>query len=140
MLRNPNKRDIGKESDGFTSAEEQLYVRSRSVVSRVIGGETLIVPVRGKVGDLASIYSFNGTGSLIWKTLESPKALADVSSMVADEYDVSYEQAQEDVEKFVSEMISVGLVEFCAPAAKAGAQSSGQEQLRHETFGIADSH
>ena len=41
---------------------EQIFTRSRSVVSRVVAGETLIVPVRGKVGDLASIYSFNGSG------------------------------------------------------------------------------
>lgn len=32
------------------------YIRSDSVVSRVIAGETLIVPVRKGVGDLASIY------------------------------------------------------------------------------------
>ena len=53
----------------------QLFVRSQSVVARCVGGETLIVPVRGKVGDLASIYSFNPTGSLIWQSLESAKSL-----------------------------------------------------------------
>ena len=49
---------------------DEIFVRSRAVVARVVAGETLIVPVRAKVGDLASIYSFNGTGSLIWKLLE----------------------------------------------------------------------
>ena len=39
------------------------YVRASSVVSRVIAGETLIVPVRGGVGDLASIYSLNEVAS-----------------------------------------------------------------------------
>ena len=38
------------------------YVRSESVVSRVIAGETLIVPVRRGLADLASLYSFNPTG------------------------------------------------------------------------------
>ena len=46
--------------------KEQVLVGSRAVVARVVAGETLIVPIRGKVGDLASIYGFSGTGSLIW--------------------------------------------------------------------------
>ena len=44
----------------------QSYVRSESVVSRVIAGETLIIPVRKGVGDLASIYSLNEVASTIW--------------------------------------------------------------------------
>ncbi|MGA7169961.1 MAG: PqqD family protein, partial [Candidatus Sulfotelmatobacter sp.] len=68
---------------------QPVYVRSQAVVSRRISGETLIVPVRGKVGDLASIYSFNETGSLIWQSMESPKSLADLISAVQQEYAVS---------------------------------------------------
>ena len=60
------------------SRDERL-IRSGSVAARVVAGETLIVPIRGKVGDLASIYSFNGTGTLIWKLLESPKTLTELA-------------------------------------------------------------
>ena len=48
-----------------------IYIRSEAVVSRLIGGETLVVPVRGGVGDLASIYSFNEIGTMIWEALAS---------------------------------------------------------------------
>jgi hypothetical protein len=90
---------------------EQVLVRSQSVVARVVAGETLIVPVRAKVGDLASIYSFNGTGTLIWKLLASPKTISQVAAAVAEEYDVEPAQAERDVTDFVSEMKGVGLVE-----------------------------
>ncbi len=63
--------------------KEEIFIRSQSVVARVVGGETLIVPVRAKVGDLASIYSFNGTGSLVWKLLESPRTVAQLAAAVA---------------------------------------------------------
>ena len=98
-----------------TSTEPAL-VRSRSVVSRVVAGETLIVPIRGKVGDLASIYSFNGTGSLIWKLLESPRTVAELVTAVEKEYDVEPQQAERDVASFVDEMKAVGLVEVPAMA------------------------
>lgn len=100
--------------------KNQAFIRSQSVVSRVIAGETLIVPVRAKVGDLASIYSFNGTGSLIWKLLESPMTVTDLAAAVAREYEVDPDRAEHDVTEFVGEMKAVGLVEVAASMAMAG--------------------
>lgn len=96
------------------------WVRSESVVARVVAGETLIVPVRSKVGDLASIYSFNHTGTLIWKLLESPRTVAELISAVAREYEVEPATAEPDVLAFVEELKSVGLVSAPAPVAMAG--------------------
>src|ERR1035437_158220 len=100
MLRKTNKGDC----DLPTEPGEQIFVRSRSVVSRVVAGETLIVPVRGKVGDLASIYSFNETGSLIWKLLDTPRAVGELVGAVAEEYQVDTEKVRQDVLRFLSEM------------------------------------
>jgi len=102
-----------------TMLRDEILIRSESVVARVVAGETLIVPVRAKVGDLASIYSFNGTGSLIWKLLESPRTVAQLATAVAQAYEVDPAQAERDVTNFVSEMKSVGLVEVQAAASAA---------------------
>jgi len=99
---------------------QQLLVRSQSVVARVVAGETLIVPIRSKVGDLASIYSFNATGSLIWKLLESPRTAAQLAEEVARVYEVEAAVAEHDVTNFVNEMKSVGLVEVAVAMAMAG--------------------
>lgn len=99
---------------------QRTWVRSESVVARIVAGETLIVPVRSKVGDLASIYSFNHTGTLIWKLLESPKTMADLVSSVSREYEVDPSIAEPDVIAFVDELKRVGLVEVPAPMAMAG--------------------
>jgi Coenzyme PQQ synthesis protein D (PqqD) len=108
MLRNPEKAN----DERMAISDTQIFVRSRAVVSRVVAGETLIVPVRGKVGDLASIYSFNETGSQIWKLLDSPRAVGELVSGVAEEYLVDTEQVRQDVVRFLSEMRGVGLVEI----------------------------
>ena len=103
----------------LTGSQEQLFTRARSVVSRTVAGETLVVPVRGKVGDLASIYSFNGTGSLIWQLLDAPKSLGNLVDAVEREFDVEQEQARKDVTQFLSDMRSVGLLDVCPRAAAA---------------------
>lgn len=100
--------------------QSEVLVRSQSVVARVVAGETLIVPIRGKVGDLSSIYSFNGTGTLIWKLLETPKTVRQLAEAVASEYDVEADHAERDVVVFVDEMKSVGLVDASVAMAMAG--------------------
>src|SRR6266851_802050 len=107
MLQNPNNELDGRsETDGT-----RIFVRSRSVVSRQVSGETLIVPVRGKVGDLASIYSVNEVASLIWQLLEIPRDVSELVSAVEREYDVDPQQVEQDVSKFLDDMLSVGLIE-----------------------------
>jgi hypothetical protein len=79
---------------------------------------------------LASIYSFNQTGSLIWRLLETPKGLAELVSEVAHEYDIAHDQAQRDVTQFLNDMLSVGLVEVCPTVAFAAIDSAARGELQ----------
>jgi Coenzyme PQQ synthesis protein D (PqqD) len=93
------------------------------VVARTIAGETLIVPVRGGVGDLASIYSLNELGSFLWRHLSSATPLDQLVGLVVDEYEVAREVASRDVQAFLIQMRDAGLVhEISAsfPAEVAG--------------------
>ena len=99
---------------------EERLVRSESFVARVVDGETLIVPISARVGGPASIYSFNGTATLIWKLLETPKTVAELAAAVAQEYDVDSERGERDVAEFVGEMKAVALVAVPAAMAMAG--------------------
>jgi hypothetical protein len=97
----------------------ELYVRSDTVVSRVIAGETLIVPISKGVGDLASIYSLNSVASAIWQTIASPRSKSEIVQLVASEFEAESTQIEHDVEVFLSEMQSVGLVKGVGVAASA---------------------
>lgn len=105
----------------LSDLESKWFTRSRSVVSRVVGGETLIVPVRGKVGDLVSIYSFNATGTLIWKLLDSPASLDQLTAAVEREFEVEAATARQDVVQFLQEMSAAGLVDVAEPAVMVAA-------------------
>ena len=87
----------------------ELYMRSSALVSRLIGGETLVLPVRGNVGDLTSIYTLNQTATTIWEALETPKSFKDLCDVIHCQYDLSREHAEEDVAIFVREICSLGL-------------------------------
>ena len=87
------------------------FVRSDNVVCRVIAGETLIVPVRRGVADLASLFSFNSVGGTIWEALEKPRTADELAAVVASTYDVSPEKARADLELFLNEAEVAGVVQ-----------------------------
>ena len=96
-----------------------LYVRSDSVVSRVIAGETLIVPISKGVGDLASIYSLNPVATTIWEAISHPRTKSEIVQVIAREFETENTQIESDVEAFLVEMASVGLVTEVGVAASS---------------------
>jgi hypothetical protein len=89
---------------------EECFLRSSNVVSRQMEGETLVVPIRGGVGDLDAIFSFNALGSHLWDLLAQRRSLPEMTEWVVERYEVSHEQASRDIQAFLSELKEAGLV------------------------------
>ena len=90
---------------------EVEYSASTAVVSRLIAGETLVVPIRNGVGDLASIYTFNSIGTLLWDEISSGrKTLQVLVNAITQAYQVSAEQALQDATAFLDELEKEGLL------------------------------
>jgi hypothetical protein len=86
------------------------FVRSNSVVSRVIADETLIVPVRRGVGDLASIYSLNPVASAIWEAMSEPRTKSEIAEVIQEQFDAKPDVISFDIDSFLAEMSAAGLV------------------------------
>jgi Coenzyme PQQ synthesis protein D (PqqD) len=93
------------------------YVRSDSVVSRVIAGETLIVPVRKGVGDLASIYSLNQVGTSVWQAVASARTKSEIVEILEREFDGGCSRIEHDLDSFLAELCSAGLLVASEAAA-----------------------
>jgi coenzyme PQQ synthesis protein D (PqqD) len=96
---------------GFGSgAATNLLRRSTEVVSREVGGETVVVPVCRGVGDLDSIYTFNALGTRLWTLLAENRTEEELAAFVAQHFAVSEETAQRDVQLFLRELQEAGLL------------------------------
>jgi len=80
------------------------------VVTREVAGETIVVPVRGGVGDLNGLFTFNEIASGIWQLLAASRTADEVAAWVRERYEVSEEQARADVGGFLEELRRQGLV------------------------------
>ena len=87
-----------------------VFERSSSLVTRELGGEKIIVPVRGRVGDLNSIYTLNAVANDIWELLDGKRSVADIIRQRGDEFEVEEEQLTADVTRVLQEMQQEGLV------------------------------
>ena len=86
------------------------YKKQEGIVTRSIAGETILVPVRNRVGDLDSIYTLNEIGTTIWRMLDTPADMDRISSAIAGEYDVTKEEAAVDAAEFIARLQNAGLV------------------------------
>jgi hypothetical protein len=87
------------------------YTKKNDFVTRDIGGETIIVPIRDHVGDLESIYSLNEVGTLIWQLIDGQKTVNRIVEEMCMAYDVNPEEAKKDTLEFVKSLEKAGLIQ-----------------------------
>jgi hypothetical protein len=86
------------------------YVRRGEHVVRCIAGETILVPVSSGVADLDAIYVLNEAAAVVWNHLDGQTTVADLVAAVTDEYDVTAEEAVEDVVTLLASLEGDGIV------------------------------
>jgi hypothetical protein len=93
----------------------QVYVKKNDCVTRQIAGETIIVPIRGQVGDLESIYLLNGVGTRTWELIDGRRGVAEIGGEISKEkeYEVPQEEASGDMADFLTSLEKAGLIQPC---------------------------
>jgi hypothetical protein len=88
-----------------------VFVRDPAAVTRVLAGDTVILPVRHNVADLTAIYTLNETGSFVWQQLDGVRSVDDLVGELVAKYDVGIEQARRNVLELMKDLLEEGLVE-----------------------------
>jgi hypothetical protein len=84
--------------------------RSPDVVCRQVGPESILVPVRGNVGNLDFVYTLSPVAAKVWSLLDGSRSLDAVIDAVCDEYDVDRETAWRDVTELLSSLQEAKLI------------------------------
>ena len=100
--------------------QAEVFRHSDSLVARDLAGEKVIIPVRGKVGDLGCIYTLNGVAGEIWNLLDGKRTTADIVGVLGAEYDVNPETLVSDVERTLREFHAEGLIVGSTPGGAQG--------------------
>jgi hypothetical protein len=96
------------------SVLDKAFVKDDDLMTRTIAGETLIVPVRNRIGDLSSIYTLNEVGARVWQLVDGQTPVAKIVQTITSEYEVSAEEAAADITELLEDWQAVGLVRAVA--------------------------
>ena len=86
------------------------YEKDPSVVYREIAGEAILVPIRGNIGEMESIYTLDSVGADIWKLIDGERTLAEILDALLGEYDVEASVLSQDLDEFIEQLASVGAI------------------------------
>jgi hypothetical protein len=92
------------------SGTAAYFVADPNLVVRMIGNETILVPVTSGVGDLDSIYTLSDVASRVWGLLRTPVSLDEIVKMICAEYEVTPAAVAADVREFVATLLARNLV------------------------------
>ncbi|MCB1069301.1 MAG: PqqD family protein [Verrucomicrobia bacterium] len=84
--------------------------KNPGVVERNLRNATLLIPVMRDFDELNCLYSLNETARLIWREAGSGRSVADISSQIAETYDVAPDTAQADTEAVIQELLNLKLL------------------------------
>lgn len=80
-------------------------------VLREVAGTWVVLPVGQACVDFNGMISLNETGALLWQTLEQGGDRQSLAAALTAEYEVTTEQALEDVDRFLSMLEKAGCLE-----------------------------
>ena len=94
-----------------------FFRKKGEFVTRSIAGDTVVVPVRGQVGDLDAIYNLNEVGAFIWERIDGRMSVTQVAEAVRGQFEVALEQAELETSEFIAALEAAGMIEPFGPEA-----------------------
>ncbi|MCP3957626.1 MAG: PqqD family protein [bacterium] len=80
------------------------------MATREIAGETILVPVSGKLAQLQQIFVLNPVGAYIWEHLDGERDLEAVHRGLVESFEVASEEAESDLFEYVGALEEAGLI------------------------------
>lgn len=81
------------------------YTQNKDIIGSPIDDEMVMMDV-----DKGSYFGLNSMGSEIWNLIEEPKTIQQLVNTLTDEYEISQNECETEVTKFIEALVDVNLV------------------------------
>ena len=93
---------------------ETVVVRSTEPLTAPVANAMVLFSIK-----LEKYFALDAVSTAIWERLEQPTALKDVCASLMKEFDVDPVDCERDVQQFVAELVSRGLIDIVADRHQA---------------------
>jgi hypothetical protein len=84
--------------------------RNEDFLLRDVAGSLVIVPVGAAVTAFPGMITLNATAAYLWELLETPQTEQTLAQALTERYEVTADQAAEDIKKFLGPLLEIGAV------------------------------
>lgn len=88
----------------------KTFKKNKSIVSRKVADEMLLVPVRGHLADMERIFTLNPVAEHIWEQLDGERQMEEIRDSILDTFDVAEEEAEADISEFIGDLLTADLI------------------------------
>jgi hypothetical protein len=90
--------------------ENKIWRRNKNIVNRIIGEETVLLPVVRASKELNCIYTLNKSASWVWERLDGKKRVSDLEKMAQKEFTSGAEKIKTKMEKLFTDLEKIKAV------------------------------
>jgi hypothetical protein len=89
--------------------DKRVFKHRGEFALRQVGNESILVPIRNRVGDLDSVYVFTPVAARIWSLLDG-RDIDSVVDTICQEYDVESEVMHRDLDELLGSLEAADLI------------------------------
>lgn len=88
----------------------EKYQAKEGYILRTVAGSNVLISVGNNIANFNGYIKLNDTAAHIWKELQEPKSLEELTESICAEFDIDKEQASQDAEEFLDQLIKEEMV------------------------------
>ena len=85
--------------------------KTEEFITREIAGEYVMMPVGKTAQKFSGLIMANDVSEFIWEHLENAGNIEELTRLICEEFEVSYEEAFKDTSKLIAQMKTAGWIE-----------------------------
>ncbi len=84
--------------------DKAVLRKNKDMVHRVIGKETILLPVYKSSEEINCIYTLNPAAAWVWDRIDGRKTLAQIKKQVLADFEANPEEVDKKIDKLVEEL------------------------------------
>jgi len=91
-------------------ADKTILKKSKNIVSRQIGAETVLLPIYKSTKEMNCIYTLNKPAARVWELIDGKRDLSRIKKDILSEFDVSVVQLDKLMAGLLSDLKEIKAV------------------------------
>ena len=87
-----------------------VFRKNTDMVGRVIGDETVLLPIYKTSKELNCIYTLNKDASWVWEKIDGKRTLVEIKKRLLEEFDITVEDADKRMQKLLKDLKEIKAV------------------------------